>query len=66
MVRAAPKPKLTGWLTTKQVADMYDVPTRTVLRMIREERLHADKIGWQWFVHESQLPSSWPPPALTA
>jgi excisionase family DNA binding protein len=57
-------PELKGWLTTQEVADRYNCPTRVVLRMIREGRLTASKLGWQWVVHESSLPASWPPPPI--
>lgn len=60
MARAAPT--LEGWMTTQEVAEHYGVPSRIVLRMIRQERLSAQKLGWQWVVHRSQLPESWPPP----
>ena len=53
---------LDDWMTTEAVAEHYDVPTRTVLRMIREDRLQAKKMGWQWVVHKDWLPEVWPPP----
>ena len=53
---------LTDWLTTKEVADHYGVPTKTVLRMIREDRLRASQKGWIWLVHKDDLPREWPPP----
>ena len=53
---------LEHWLSTKQVADRYNVPTRTVLRMIREGRLRARKFEWVWVVHTEDLPDTWPPP----
>lgn len=55
---------LKGWLTTQQVADHYRVHPRVVLRMIREDRLSAEKLGWQWMIHESSLPETWPPPVV--
>ena len=55
-------PTLDQWLTTQQVADHFDIHPRVVLRMIREGRLQAVKFGWQWVVHRSQLPATWPPP----
>ena len=53
---------LSDWLTTKEVAERYGVPTKVVLRMIREERLTAQQKGWIWLVHIDDLPSEWPPP----
>lgn len=53
---------LEQWLSTKQVADHYNTPTRTVLRMIREGRLKARKFEWVWVVHVDDLPETWPPP----
>lgn len=61
MARAAPA--LDDWFTTDEVAALYGVHPRVVLRMIREKRLEAAKKGWQWLVHESCLPASWPPPS---
>jgi excisionase family DNA binding protein len=52
---------LDSWLTTQEVADHYGVPTKTVLRMIREDRLKASKRGWVWFIHKDDLPNNWPP-----
>ena len=49
-------------LTVRQIAERFDVGTNSVLRMIREKRLEAKKVGWQWVVDESDLPESWPPP----
>lgn len=54
-------PTLQGWFTTDEVADYFGVPARSVLRMIREGRLKAEKKGWVWLVHKSNLPESWPP-----
>ena len=53
---------LSDWLTTKEVADHYGVPTKAVLRMIREDRLKAHQKGWIWLVHIDDLPGAWPPP----
>lgn len=53
---------LERWLSTKQVADRYNVPTRSVLRMIRQGRLKAVKFEWVWVVHIEDLPDTWPPP----
>jgi len=53
---------LEDWLTTKEVADHYGVQTKSVLRMIREDRLKACQKGWIWLVHVDDLPSTWPPP----
>jgi excisionase family DNA binding protein len=53
---------LSDWLTTKEVAAYYGVPTKTVLRMIREQRLPAEQKGWIWLVHIDNLPREWPPP----
>jgi hypothetical protein len=53
---------LDGWLGTNDVAEIFDVPPRVVLRMIREERLKAVKVSWVWMIHQSWLPDSWPPP----
>lgn len=61
MSRAAPT--LDDWLTTDEVAAIYNVPARIVLRMIRENRLQAEKKGWVWLIHRDQLPKTWPPAA---
>lgn len=53
---------LSDWLTTKEVAELYGVPTKAVLRMIREDRLKAQQKGWIWLVHKDDLPGEWPPP----
>jgi excisionase family DNA binding protein len=50
------------WFSTQQIAVLYGVSYRTVLRMIREGRLQAQKVGWVWMIHEDWLPTSWPPP----
>lgn len=55
---------LEGYLTTQGVADHFGVPVRSVLTMIRKGRLPAQKLGWVWLIHESQLPESWPPPPV--
>lgn len=60
MARAAPT--LEDWLTTEEVAAIYNVHPRIVLRMIREGRLVATKKGWVWLCHRSHLPEAWPPP----
>lgn len=54
-------PTLAGWLTTDEVAERFHVPSRVVLRMIREKRLKAHKKGWQWLVWKDDLPKTWPP-----
>ena len=54
-------PSLDEWLTTDEVAEHFQVPSRVVLRMIREKRLKAHKKGWQWLVHQKDLPANWPP-----
>lgn len=64
MVRVAPS--LDDWLTTDEVAEHFNVPARIVLRMIRDERITAEKKGWVWLVHRSNLPDSWPPPLHAA
>lgn len=56
---------LEEWMSTKQVADHFGVPTRVVLRMIREGRLRARKFEWVWVVHRNDLPETWPPPKTT-
>jgi excisionase family DNA binding protein len=55
---------LADWLTTQQVAERYAVTSRTVLRLIREGRLTAHKVGWVWLVHRDDLPVQWPPPII--
>ena len=62
MVRVA-VPSLDEWLTTDDVAERYNVPTRSVLTHIRNGRLPATKKGWVYLIHETQLPKSWPPAA---
>jgi len=59
-------PSLDDWLTTDEVAEYFDVPARIVLRMIRDDRITAEKKGWMWLVHRSNLPASWPPPLHVA
>ena len=61
-VMSARADSLEQWYSTKQVAVRYNVPTRTVLRMIREGRLKAQKFEWVWVVHIDDLPDTWPPP----
>lgn len=63
MARAPVLPTLDNWYSTQEVADHFGVTTRAVLRMIRMGRLTATKKGWEWLVHETALPDSWPPPA---
>lgn len=53
---------LERYLTTQAVAEHFDTQSRTVLRMIREGRLKAEKVGWMWLVDRKHLPKSWPPP----
>lgn len=60
MARAAPT--LDDWLTTEEVAEIFGIPPRIVLRMIRQDRLQATKKGWVWLVHRRHVPKSWPPP----
>lgn len=64
MARSAPtvQRELKPYMTTNDVAARYDTQPRTVLRMIREGRLKATKMGWVWFVHKDDLPKTWPPP----
>jgi len=59
----ARKPSLSKWLTTKEVAKHFNIPTHQVVRMIHEKRLKAEKIGWQWVIYEQDLPLVWPPPS---
>lgn len=61
MSRAAPT--LDDWFTTEEVAEHYSVPTRIVLRHIRNGRIPATKKGWVYLVHVNDLPKSWPPTA---
>lgn len=58
MSRAAPD--LDDWLTTEEVAEHFGVPTRVIVRMIRDEKLPATKKGWVYLVHRSDLPASIP------
>ena len=58
--------QLKSWLTTQEVGEMFDVPPRVVLRMIRENRLQATKMGWQWVINKSDVPDTWPPPVKKA
>jgi len=51
-------PNLADWLTTDEVAEHYNVPTRVVIRAIREGKIPATKKGWMYLVHESDLPAS--------
>ena len=42
-------------LTLPEAADLLQVSTRTLQRMIRRNELPALKVGGQWRVRESQL-----------
>ena len=42
-------------LTLPEAADLLQVSTRTLQRMIRRNELPAFKVGGQWRVRESQL-----------
>lgn len=55
-------PNLDDWLTTEEVAELFQVHPRVVLRMIREGRLSAEKKGWVWLLYKDELPATWPPP----
>jgi len=56
-------PTLDDWLTTDDVAEHYNIPTRIVLRNIRNGRLPAVKKGWVYLIHVTHLPATWPPTA---
>lgn len=60
---ASTQPTLNDWLTTDDVALLFGIHPRKVLRMIREDRIKAVKKGWVWLIHESEVPTSWPPAA---
>ena len=55
---------LDSYLTVEETANRYQVPTKSVLRMIRQGRLVAEKKGWMWLVNVEDLPDAWPPPTL--
>lgn len=42
-------------LTLSEAADLLQVSTRTLQRMIRNSQLPAFKVGGQWRVRETQL-----------
>ena len=42
-------------LTLAEVADILQVSKRTLLRMIREKKVPAFKVGGQWRIRESQF-----------
>lgn len=59
------RPKvLDDLLTTREVAEYYGIPMRSVHRMIREGRLVAHKVGWVYVIHRQDLPQTWPPPVI--
>jgi excisionase family DNA binding protein len=53
---------LDDWLTTDDVATLFNVTPLAVTRMISKGRLKAEKKGWIHLVHKSDLPDNWPPP----
>lgn len=54
-----------SFLTPREVAEKYGVPYHQVMRMIYEQRLLAEKVGWMWIVQVEHLPKEWPPPKKT-
>ena len=55
------KLELDDWWTVRQVAEVFGIQDRQVVAMIRCGRLRAEKKGWQYLVHKSWVPRSWPP-----
>jgi excisionase family DNA binding protein len=53
---------LDSYLTVEEVASRYQVPAKSVVRMIRKQRLVAEKKGWMWLLPVDELPEAWPPP----
>jgi excisionase family DNA binding protein len=49
------EPESLRLLTLREAAQMLQVSTRTLQRMIRKHDLPAFKVGGQWRVRESQL-----------
>jgi len=43
------------FLTLKQTAELLQLSTRTLLRMVKSNELPAFKVGGQWRVRESEL-----------
>jgi len=43
------------FLTLKQTAELLQLSTRTLLRMVKSNELPAFKVGGQWRVRESDL-----------
>ena len=47
-----------GYLySVEKVAELLDVHKKTVLRYIKEEKLHAKKVGGRWRIHGNDLTS---------
>ncbi len=44
-----------AYLTTKQAAERRGVHRSRILALIREGRLKATKLGWEWLIEESDL-----------
>ena len=53
---------LDSYVTVQQIADRFKVPRKSVVRVIRQGRIKAEKKGWEWLVHTRDVPASWPPP----
>jgi len=44
-----------NWVTLKQMAALLGVTYQTILRYVREKKLHAVKVGGTWRIYEDEL-----------
>lgn len=54
------EPDLSGFMTTKEVAEMYGVKQTDVQKAIKYERLKAQKVGYFYVLWKHSLPASFP------
>ena len=45
----------TSFLTVEEVADKLSVTTRTIQKMLREERIKGKKLGKRWYILTEDL-----------
>lgn len=57
---AKTEPDLSGFLTTKEVAERYKVKQHEVQRAIKRGSINAQKIGYFYVVWEPTLPETFP------
>jgi len=46
--------------TTEDISRIYNKSYKQVIYALMTGRLKGYKIGWMWFVKESDLPPQWP------